>query len=323
MPSRFLVAAAFGVMISTSFAAEKTFAEKTFAERLGWKRGSRVLILHCDDAGMSHESNLGILKAMTAGVATSASVMMPCPWVPEFVRLARRHPQLDIGLHLTLTAEWKDYRWGPVAGKPQVPGLSDREGCLPRRVEDVVRRATPEEVETEIRAQIDRAFLMGLRPTHLDSHMGTLYANEAFFRRFLKVAIEKKIPLFIAASFAEVVAEEKPARVRTVKEAIKQVWDAGLPVIDFHMSATGRWRGGDKESRYRAFLKKLKPGVTMVIIHPIEFTECFASISSSGPKRAEDLSVVTDPVFARLLTEEKIILTTWRELKLRRDRAGK
>ena len=177
-----------------------------------------------------------------------------------------------------------------------------------------------EGVETEIRAQIDRALTMGLRPTHLDSHMGTLYADSAFFGRFLKVALEKRIPLFIAASFVDVVAKESPERVELVKKAIETVWQAGLPVIDFHVSATGRWRGGEKEERYRAFLRSLKPGVTMAILHPTTPTDCFAAISGSGPKRGEDLSAMTDPVFKRILREEKIILTTWRELGERRRR---
>jgi hypothetical protein len=85
---------------------------KTYAERLGWPKGARVIILHVDDAGMSHDSNEGVEKALTEGTATSTSVMMPCAWVPEFKQFLDKHPATDAGLHLTLTSEWGNYRWG-------------------------------------------------------------------------------------------------------------------------------------------------------------------------------------------------------------------
>ncbi len=300
--------------------------EQTYAEKLGWKKGTRVLILHCDDAGMSHESNLGVIQAMTEGVATSASVMMPCPWVPEFVRLvkkAKRTPPLDIGLHLTLTSEWKGYRWGPLAGKPAVPGLVDGEGCLWSGVLKVVACAKPGEVEREIRAQVDRARRMGLRPTHLDSHMGTLFGSEAFFERYVKVGIEAGIPLFVAASFAEVIQLTQPERVPLLNGAIKRIWAAGLPVIDHHLSATGRWKGRDKQARYKGFIERLKPGITMAILHCTAPSDGFSAISASGPKRYEDLRVMKDPVFKEMLEKEGVVLTTWRELKERRGRTGR
>src|SRR5271154_4215075 len=104
--------------------------DSTYAERLGFPKGARVLILHVDDAGMSFESNMGAEKALTLGVSTSTSVMMPCSWVPGFVDFLKAHPEIDAGLHLTLTSEWKSYRWGPLAGKKRVPGLVDKEGDL-------------------------------------------------------------------------------------------------------------------------------------------------------------------------------------------------
>ena len=100
----------------------------TYAEKLGWPKGARVIILHVDDAGMSHESNEGVEQATSLGVATSTSVMMPCSWVPEFKAYLDKHPTLDAGLHLTLTSEWSNYRWGPLAGRANVPGLVDKQG---------------------------------------------------------------------------------------------------------------------------------------------------------------------------------------------------
>ncbi|HTF19976.1 MAG TPA: ChbG/HpnK family deacetylase, partial [Chryseolinea sp.] len=104
-------------LFCTSYASAQTWAEQ-----LGYPKDARVLILHVDDAGMSLDSNEGAIKAMTEGVATSVSVMMPCPWVPGFVSFLKQHPLTDAGLHLTLTSEWDNYRWGPLAGKPAVPG---------------------------------------------------------------------------------------------------------------------------------------------------------------------------------------------------------
>src|SRR4030042_1703428 len=111
--------------------------ETTYAERLGWPAGTKAVIFHVDDAGMSHDSNLGRIKGAEGGVATSTSIMMPCPWVPQMAAYLKEHPQVDAGIHLTLTAEWKNYRWGPVAGKPAVPGLTDPQGCLWHRVGEV------------------------------------------------------------------------------------------------------------------------------------------------------------------------------------------
>src|SRR5579864_5405631 len=113
-----------------AFAACLAQTGPTYAERLGWGKNDRVLILHMDDAGMSHDSNLGIERVLENGAARSLSVMMPCPWVPEIVHYIKTHPGTDAGLHLTLTSEWHEYRWGPLAGVSAVPGLVDSEGAM-------------------------------------------------------------------------------------------------------------------------------------------------------------------------------------------------
>ncbi|MEX0882187.1 MAG: polysaccharide deacetylase family protein, partial [Cyclobacteriaceae bacterium] len=167
-------------------------SETTYAEKLGFPPGVRVVIFHVDDAGMSYESNQGTIRSIEDGVATSCSIMMPCPWSASFVRYAIKEP-MDAGLHLTLTSEWKDYRWHPLAGKDAVPGLVDQEGALWPSVQEVVKNASPDEVEKEIRAQIERALDMGLKPTHLDSHMGTLFYHTPFLERYIKVGVEYEI----------------------------------------------------------------------------------------------------------------------------------
>ena len=119
----------------------------TYAEKLGYPKEAKVLIIHVDDAGMSHDSNVGTIEALTKGAANSTSVMMPCPWVPEFVHFLKEHPTVDAGLHLTLTSEWKGYRWGPLSGKSATPGLVDEEGGMWRSNNNVVKHASADEVE--------------------------------------------------------------------------------------------------------------------------------------------------------------------------------
>lgn len=160
-------------------------AAETYAERLGWGPADRVVIFHVDDAGMSHSSNQGAIEAVEGLIATSTSLMMPCGWIPEMAQYVVAHPAVDSGVHLTLTAEWAKYRWSPLAGYGDVPGLVDLEGSLWGGVEQVAMNATADEVDAEMRAQVARAEMLGIPITHLDSHMGTVFAREDYFQRYV------------------------------------------------------------------------------------------------------------------------------------------
>jgi predicted glycoside hydrolase/deacetylase ChbG (UPF0249 family) len=297
-------------------------ADPTYAERLGWPAGTRALILHIDDAGMSYESNQGAIRSLADGVATSVSVMMPCPWVGPFVRWLVAQPQHDAGLHLTLTSEWADYRWGPLAGRGVVPGLVDREGSLWPTVAEVVEHANPDEVEVEIRAQLARARAMGFEPTHLDSHMGTLFANPAYLERYLEVGFDEGIPVMFPGGHATLIRRQNPAGVAAFSHYAQTIWDAGLPVLDDLHNDTYGWRPDEKAVRYVEAIRALQPGVTMMILHSSEASPTFDRITDSGPSRAADLDLMLDPRLAAVIAEEGIVLTTFRELKARRDRVG-
>lgn len=296
--------------------------EVTYAERLRWPSGTKAVIFHVDDVGMSHNSNMGAIKAIEDGVATSLSIMMPCSWVPEFAAYLKAHPQVDAGLHLTHTSEWKNYRWGPVAGKPTVPGLVDKHGYLWQKVSDVISHASADEVEAEIRAQIDKALSMGIEPTHLDAHMGTcLYPQ--FIDRYVKVGIEKRIPLLMFGGHMQHIGGEVGLLRPLVLSTAQTVWDAGLPVIDDLV--TQPTRAKDYEQRKAELIKLLrdmKPGITQIIVHCTAQTEVFSYISSSGQTREAELRLVTDTDVKTFIESEGIVLTTWRELKERRERVG-
>lgn len=312
----------------------------TYAERLGWTKTDRVLILHMDDAGMSYDSNAGIERVLEHGAARSLSVMMPCPWVPQIVGYVKAHPGTDAGLHLTLTSEWRDYRWAPVAGVFAVPGLVDPEGAFWSNVKDVVRHATPEDVDREIRAQLARAETMGFQPTHLDSHMGTLFESEAFLAEYVRLGIEKHIPVMLPGGHDAFLRTDTPSASPTdprwmeMRKLGETLWSAGLPVLDdlhnasygWHMPANlprddgslQRWRA----ARYSESLRKLKPGLTMVVMHCTDPTAVFAHISGSGEVRKGDMLAMLDPGFQSFLKSEGFIVTTWREA-LSRRRAAK
>ncbi len=309
-------------MAVTTLSGAAAFAEEpTYAEKLGWPKGSKVVIFHVDDAGMHHDANMGAIEAMEKGVATSASIMFPCPWVVEMADYAKAHPDADIGVHCTLTSEWDIYRWGPVAGKPAVPGLVDPEGCLWPDVEDVAKNATPDEFETELRAQLDRCRTLGITPTHLDTHMGTVFATPAFVERYIRVGAENGIPVMVPGGHAQFLAIDSPDMVDGVPALGAMVWALGLPVLDDVHTGYGCKDSKDKKAQIIEFLRTMKPGLTQFIVHCTRPSETFKHITGSGPMRLAELEALTSPEVKKAVEEEKIILTTWRELKQRRDAA--
>lgn len=311
---------------------------QTYAEKLGFPKGARVLILHVDDAGMSWDSNQGVIQSMEKGVANSVSVMMPCPWVPDFVHYLKQHPHVDAGLHLTLTSEWDNYRWGPLSGKSATPGLVDTEGALWSSVEQVVKNSSAEEVEKEIRAQLARAREMGFEPTHLDSHMGTLFAKPEFLQRYMKVGIENQIPVMFPGGHNTMIGKQTNASMETLQQMTQggqMLWSSGLPVLDDLHNTSYDWpypkdkRLSEAElqkfstTKYIETIRELKPGLTMVIMHCSAPTEVFQHITDSGIIRKGDLLAMTNPVFKKFLQQEGIVLTTWREVMERRKKIQK
>src|SRR5216117_396380 len=158
---------------------------KTVAERLGYPADSKLLILHADDLGAAHAIDAASFDALDHGAVSSASIMVPTPWITEVAAYARAHPNADLGLHLTLTSEWETYRWGSVASRDRVASLLDPDGTFPNEDSVVATRAKLEEIEIELRAQVERALALGIHPTHLDSHMGSLFTTPALLATYV------------------------------------------------------------------------------------------------------------------------------------------
>ncbi len=307
------------LFVSLPAAAEDSPA--SYAERLGWPADARVVIFHNDDAGMCREANVASIKGFEEGLITSWSVMMPCSWVPEINAYLQEHPEVCSGLHLTLTSEWDKYRWRPVAGPEQVPGLLDPDGYMWGSVRDVVANATPDEVETEMRAQIDLARRMGMPISHLDTHMGTVFGSEDFIQRYVAVGMEEQIPLLMIGghmTWLRQENEEIEANIDNIRLLAEMVWASGLPVLDdLHTVAYG-WRTLDKTDLFIDLLRDMKPGLAQIIIHATVQTPNFDEISGSGITRQGDLNAMLDPRLKAFIEEEGIILTSWREMMERR-----
>ncbi|MEJ7643554.1 MAG: polysaccharide deacetylase family protein [Chryseolinea sp.] len=316
------------------FVCNASIAQQSYAEKLGFPKDKKVLILHIDDAGMSFDSNEGAIQAIEKGVANSVSVMMPCPWVPGFVQYLKSHATVDAGLHLTLTSEWDKYRWGPLTGRPASPGLVDGEGALWGSVKEVVENAKPEEVDAEIRAQLRRARDMGFEPTHLDSHMGTLFASPAFMQKYIQLGVETKIPVMMPGGHNTMILKSLTGQPGVQEQLLtvgKSLWDAGLPVLDDLHNVSYDWKYPEDKgkddmaiqkfatAKYIETIKELKPGLTMVIMHCTAPSSTFGMISDSGTKRKGDMLAMIDPAFKKFLETEGIVLTTWREVMKRRQ----
>src|SRR6201987_2385827 len=144
---------------------------KTVQEALGYPATARLLVIHADDLGMNHSVNRATFEALEKHWITSSSILVPCPWFPEVARWAKDHPNADLGIHQALNSEWTTLRWGPVSSTDKVPRLLAADGNLPLDTDVVAKNAKPAEVETELRAQVDRAQSAGIHLTHLDTHM--------------------------------------------------------------------------------------------------------------------------------------------------------
>jgi predicted glycoside hydrolase/deacetylase ChbG (UPF0249 family) len=280
---------------------------KSLVERLGYSADQKLLIVHADDLGVAHSVNRASIKALETGLVSSASIMVPCPWLPEIAAYAKAHPQTDLGLHLTLTSEWKQFRWGPVLGRERVSSLVDSDGYFYSLESEAAAHVDVREAESEIRAQIERAKALGIKPTHLDSHMGTLYQNKALFEVLIKIARENKLPVRLSKEWFGRAA------------FMNSVLGPDDIVLDRIISIEPRVTAEDWSRFYTEEMKNLQPGVTEVIVHLAYDDEEMKGVTSEHPNwgaawRQRDFDFVTSEAFRRLLQENHIKLITWREV---------
>lgn len=263
------------------------------AERLGYGPEDRLLIVSCDDLGLCHAANIGVYEALRSGVATSAALMVPAPWARE---AAERYRGEDIGVHLTLTAQFDLYRWGPIT---HAPSLLDGDGGFPRTVMDAWEHADPDEVRRECRAQIERAILWGFDASHLDSHMSVLQRRPEMFDIYLDMAIECQLPIRLPDE-SDQRAIGFPFRRLAAEEGVL------FPdrVIRIEDEATAEWA-----------LSDLGPGVTEIHLFPADDTGELRAITDSWEQRVLARDLITGGRLKALIDGAGAMLIGYRELR--------
>ena len=301
--SRYLLSSLVLLLLGLNVAAQT----KSTAERLGYPAGSKLLILHADDLAVAHSVDAASFDALNSGAVSSASIMVPCPWLTEVADYAKTHPDADLGLHLTLTSEWKTYRWGSVDSSDKVPSLLQPDGTFYSTTDQVAAKAKPDEAEREIRAQVERALAVGIHPTHLDSHMGSLFSTPALFAVYVKVAHEYHLP------FLAMILPSDRGRLTSL-----------LAPSDFVLDNVVIAGEGLKPDQTKAFylnaVKNLQPGLTEMIVHlghdDSELQAVMVDHVDYGAAwRQRDFDIVTSAEFKQALHDNHVILVHWRELQ--------
>src|SRR5258707_6316572 len=280
---------------------------KSVADRLGYPADWKLLIVHADDLAVAHSVDIASFDALKKNAVTSASIMVPCAWLTEVASYAKEHPNADLGLHLTLTSEWKIYRWGPASSSGKVPSLLDPSGYLWSETASAAQNIKPEDAEREIRAQIERAIALGIHPTHLDSHMGVLFSKPELFAVYVKVAHEYKLP------FLAVRIPNAPAQLLAVLSE-KDV------ILDSVVMASPTVHANEWRDFYVNALKNLKHGVAVMIVNLGHDDTQLQALTLDHPDfgsawRQRDYDFVTSPEFMKALEENHVILVKWKDLK--------
>ncbi len=281
-------------------------SDRNIAELLGFDRSAKLLIMHADDLGVAHSVNQASMDAFAQGGISSSSIMVPCPWFSEIAVFAKAHPEYCWGLHLTLTSEWKYYKWDGVASSSDISSLLNENGVMYDKVIDVVENAAVEEVEIEIRAQIDKALQAGIPVSHLDSHMGTLFSTPEFFSIYVKLGKEYDLPIMVPG-----------ARIPPSWGIDSLAGPIHYPLDNLIMMGqmVPNW-----QKMYDDMIDQIVPGLNEIIVHlgydDAEMQAVMVDHPDFGSEwRQKDYNYVTSDHYKRKLKDQNIHLVSWRQVR--------
>jgi len=269
-------------------------------ELLGWAPDARMLIVNADDFGMYHAINAAVIDSIENGIASSCSLMVPCPWALHAMHLLRQRPQIPFGIHLTLVCDTALYRWGPLMAKEKVPSLLDEVGALftPGEAPQLLAQARLDETELEFRAQINAVVDAGLTPTHLDFHCLADGGRDDMLD--LTVALASEYGLAVRVWL-------DPGRQRLRQR--------GLPVIDQPFLDSFSLGIDGKSAQYAQLLRDLPVGLNEWAVHPGLGNQESQAIDGGWRVRRTDYEFLISPQARALLQQEGIIVIDYRPLQ--------
>lgn len=287
------------------------------AALLGLPANARVVIPHIDDVGMCHGANVAYARLANRGFITSGSVMVPCPWFRELVEICSANPAFDIGVHLTLTSEWRQYRWRPISTTSRTSGLIDGDGYLWRSVAELRANAHPEAVELEMRAQLEAALAAGLDVTHIDAHMAAALSPE-LLGAYLRLGVEYSLPVLYprnAQSFLKLfrLGETDLAHYA---DGLMKLERIGMPTAD-HFAMTPGVASDDAERAYREMVLDIPPGLTVLALHCNAPGDIETIVPERAHWRIDEYTLFSSEQFVGWVAAQGLTLTGFREIRER------
>lgn len=278
-------------------------------------QGDRYLLIHADDAGLCASVNRATIAAMEHGVVSSASIMVPCPGFEEFAEYALSQPEKDFGVHLTVTSEWDDLRWGPVTDPKDVPSLIDASGTFRRTANEFAKHARLEEVELEVRAQIRTAQERGILLSHLDCHMNALLRRPDLMRLLVRISDEVDLPLRFAKRLPDGWEHVLPRDVIDAYYAqLKVLYTRHNPMADLIEYDNYAVPPEEKRAYFLNVLRNLKPGVTEFVVHCCDTTsDDWCPPDAAG--RQVDTDLCVSPEFAHEVQALGIQIIDWKDFR--------
>ena len=282
---------------------------------LGFEPDSRAVIIHADDVGMCHGANQAFVELSWAGAITCGSVMVPCPWFPEMADMAAGKPELDLGVHLTLTCEWPGYRWRPLVSASPASGLVDSDGYCWRTVALLAEHVEPEAAETELRAQIDQALAAGIDVTHIDTHMGAA-AIPSLVEMYARLGREYQLPILLPRRPAEYFQVLKMGGVDTkpYSRLAGELEAQGMPLVDDFRMTPGV-PSEESEATYKRLVETLPPGLTFIALHPNTSGDIETVVPPRAHFRTDEHRILKSGAFASWLAETGISAVGYRPLR--------
>ncbi len=285
-------------------------AQQSIQERLGYSKDTKLLILHADDLGVSHSEDSASINALEKGFVSSGSIMVPCPWFSEIADYASKHTDADIGIHLTLTSEWKYYKWSSVTSKDKVSSLLNSNGFFYDDLDSLGKMAKLDEVETELRSQIEKAIQAGVHPTHLDSHMGSAFFNKDFLRIYLKLAHDYHLPCLLNVNAFKLLYQVDISDLITDKDVLTNNVYMAFPPNN----------NKNRAVYYTQLLNTMSAGLNCILLHAAYDDDEMKAITQNHPDygaawRQADYDFFSSDACKKVLAANNIHLITWKEIK--------